>query len=51
MGIPIVVGALGTLTKGFVQSLEDLEIRGREETIQTTILLRSARIQKRVMKI
>ena len=27
--IPIVIGALGTVTKGLVQGLEDLEIRGR----------------------
>ena len=30
--IPIVSGALGTVTKGFVQGLEDLEIRGRVKT-------------------
>ena len=36
--IPIVIGALGTLTKGFVQGLEDLEIIGRVETIQTTAI-------------
>ena len=42
--IPIVVGALGTVTKGLVKGLEDLEIRVRMETIQTTVLLSSARI-------
>ena len=42
--IRIVIGALGTVTKGLVQGQEDLEIRGRVETIQTTALLRSARI-------
>ena len=31
-GIPIVIGAIGTVNKGRVQGLEDLEI-GREETI------------------
>ena len=45
--IPIVIGALGTVTKGLVQGLEDLEIRGRVETIQTTALLRSAKILKK----
>ena len=30
--IPIVIGTLGTVTKGFVKGLEDLEIRGRVET-------------------
>ena len=42
--ILIVIGALDTVTKGLVQGLEDLEIRGRVETIQITVLLRSARI-------
>ena len=31
--IPIVIGALGTVTKGLLQGLKDLEIRGRVETI------------------
>ena len=42
--IPIVIGTLDTVTKGLVQGVEDLEIRGRMEIIQTTALLRSARI-------
>ena len=42
--LPIVIGALGTITSGLVQGLEDMEIRGRVETIQTTALLRSAKI-------
>ena len=33
--IPIVTGALGTMLKGLVKGLEDLEIRQRAETIQT----------------
>ena len=40
--IPIVIGAFGTVTKGLLKELEDLEVR--VETIQTTALLRSARI-------
>ena len=32
--IPIVTGALGTVTKGLVKGLEDLEISGQVETIQ-----------------
>ena len=48
--IPIVIGTLGTVTKGLGQGLEDLEITGRVETIQTTALLRSTRIQRRVLK-
>ena len=49
--IPVVIGALSTVSKGFVQVLNDLEIRGRVETIQTTALLRSARILKRIQDI
>ena len=41
---PIVISALGTVTKGLVQGLEDLEIRGWVATIQTTALLRLASI-------
>ena len=42
--IPIVIGAFGTITKGLLKGLEDLEVGGRVETIQTTALLRTARI-------
>ena len=38
-GIPVVIGMLSTITKDLVQELEDLEIRGRVESIQTTALL------------
>ena len=48
--IPIVIGTLDTVTKGLVQGLEDLEITGRGETIQTTALLRSSRILRRVLE-
>ena len=50
MIIPIVIGALGTVTKGLIKGLEDLEINGRVETIQTIALLRSARILRRVLE-
>ena len=46
--IPIVIGALGTVTKGLIQWLEDLEITGRGKIIQSTALLRLARILRRV---
>ena len=36
--IPIVIGALGTVTKVLIKVLEDFEIRERVETIQTTAL-------------
>ena len=37
--VPIVIDALGTVTKGLSKGLEDLEIGGRTETIQTIALL------------
>ena len=40
MIIPIIISALDTFTKGLVQGLEDLEITGRMDTVQTTALLR-----------
>ena len=49
MIVPIVIGALGTITKRLLKGLEDLEIGGRVETIQTTALLRTARILRRVL--
>ncbi len=48
--IPIVIGDLDTATKGLIKGLEDLEIKGQMETIQTTALLRSARILRRVLE-
>ena len=45
--IPIVTGAFGTVTKELLKGLEDLEVGGRVETIQTT-LLKTARILRRV---
>ena len=47
--IPIVIGAFGTVTNGLLKGLEDLEVRGRVETIQTTALFGMARILRRVM--
>ena len=48
--IPIEIGALATVSKGLVQGLEDLEIKGRVGAVQTTTLLRSARILRRVLE-
>ena len=45
--MPIVTGALGTITKGLLKGLGDLEVDGQVETIQTTALLRTARILRR----
>ena len=50
MVIPIITGALGTVTKGLSQGLKDLEIIGQVETIQTTVLLRSAMILRRILE-
>ena len=47
--IPIVVGALETIFKDMEKSLEELEIRGRINTIQTSALLRLARILRVVL--
>ena len=46
----VVIDALGTVTKGLAKRLEDLEIRGQVETTQTTALLRSTRILRRVLE-
>ena len=48
--VPIVIGALGIITKGLLKGLEDLEIGGRVETIVTTTLLRTARILRQKLK-
>ena len=39
-----------TITKGLSKGLDDLEVGGRVETIQTTALLRTARILRRVLE-
>ncbi len=46
--VPIVIGALGTITKGLLKGQEDLEVGRRVENIETTALLRTARILRRV---
>ena len=48
--IPIVIGAFGTVTKRLVQGLKNLDITGRMETVQTTALLKSTRILRRVLE-
>ena len=48
--IPIVIGAFGTVTKGLLKELRDLEVGRRVETIQTTALLRTARLLRRVLE-
>ena len=46
----IPIGAFGTVTKGLLKELEDLEVGRRMEIIQTTALLRTARILRRVLE-
>ena len=48
--IPIMIGAFGTVSKGLLEELEVLEVGGQVETIQTTALLRTARILRRVLE-
>ena len=48
--VPMAIGAFGTITKGLLKGLEELEVGGRVETIQMTALLRTARILRRVLE-
>ena len=48
--ISSVIGAFGTVTKELLKGLEDLEVSGRVEAIQTTALLKTARILRRVLE-
>ena len=48
--IPIVIGAFGTVTKGLLKGLEDLDVGGGVEIIQTTALLRTGIILRRVLE-
>ena len=50
MVILLVIGGLGTVPKRLVQGPEDKKIRGCVENIQTTALLRLARILRRVLE-
>ena len=50
MVVPIVTGELGTISKELVKVQEGLEIRGQMETIQSTALLRSTKILRRVLE-
>ena len=48
--VPIVIGAFGTMTKGLLKGLEDLEVGGQVVTIQMTALLRTTRILRKVLE-
>ena len=47
---PIVIGAFGTITKGYLKRQENLEVGRLVETIQMIVLLRTARIMRRVLE-
>ena len=47
---PIVIGAFGTVAKWLLKGQNELEVGGRVETIQTTALLRMARILRRILE-
>ena len=48
--IPILIGAFDTVTTGLLKGLENLEVGGRVETIQTPVLLRTTRILRSVLE-
>ena len=49
-GTSVIIGDLGTVTKGLKQEQEDMKITGHVEAIRTTVLLRSARIVSGVLE-
>ena len=50
MIVPIVIEAFGTIRKGLLKGPEDLEVGRWVETIQMTVLLRTARILRGVLE-
>ena len=50
MKVTIVSIVIRTISKGLLKGLEDLEVRGGVETIQTTALLRMTRFLRRVLE-
>ena len=49
--MPFVAGGLRLVPKELEKRFGELEIRGRIETLQTTVLLKSAKILRRVLDI
>ena len=49
--ILIIICTFGTVTKGLLEGLEELKIGARVETVQTTRLLITTRILRRVLEI
>ena len=48
--IPIVVGASGTILKALKKRMVELEMRGKTDTTQTTAILKSLTLLKRVVE-
>ena len=48
--VPIVISTFGSITKGLLKGLEDLEVGERVETIQMSALLRTPRILRWVLE-
>ena len=48
--LQINVGVLGSVSKGLKEKVEIMENRGRIEIVQTTAMLRSSRIQRKVLQ-
>ena len=48
--VPIVIGAFGTVTKGLLKGLENLQVGGRVDTLQMTALLKTVRILRRILE-
>ena len=48
--VPIVIGTFGTVTEGLLKGLADFEVGGWVEIIETTALLKTARILRRVLE-
>ena len=49
--VPVVVGALGSVSKKLAGHLEQLGIKDRIRTMQTSALLGSAHILRKVMEV
>ena len=48
--VPIFIGSFVTVSKGLLKGREDVEVGGREGTIKTATLLKTARILRRVLE-
>ena len=48
---PIVFVAFARVTKGLLKGLEDMDVGARVNTIQTTAVLRTVRMLRRVLEI